>query len=80
MPRILGSRTGRDLGELNEREYELLMTLFKVSPEGRAPSPISPEAVERLVQSGASERLLAVVQKILRGHEDFEVDWEQDPD
>lgn len=79
MPRIFERPTGRHLGDLNEQEYTQLMSLFE-SPNDTQPAPIGPKAVERLVESGASERLLAVVRKILAGGGDFEVEWESDPD
>lgn len=80
MPRILDRRTGRQLGELSEQEYTQLMSLFEESPDDGLPAPVDPDAVERLAGSGASERLMMVVQKILQGCDDFEVEWEQDPD
>lgn len=80
MPRIFARPTGRHLGDLNEREYTQLMSLFSESPGDKQPASIGPDAVDRLAGSGASERLLMVVQEILQGCEDFEVEWEPDPD
>lgn len=80
MPRIFERSTGRHLGDLSEQEYTQLMSLFPESPDGSQPAPIDSAAAERLAGSGASERLLAVVQQILESGEDFEVEWESDPD
>jgi hypothetical protein len=80
MPRILGRLSGRNLGELDEHEYGQLMAVFEALPRGKTSSSSGPDVVERLTGSGASERLLAVVQQILRDGEDFEVEWEPDAD
>lgn len=76
MPRIYDRRTGRHLGWLSEQEWTQLMALLEEPTDDEMPSPIDPDAVEWLAESGASERLLAVVQQILQGREDFDLDWE----
>lgn len=75
MPRILDRTTGRQLGDLDEQEYAQLMSLL-----GKQPALTAPDVVDRLAGSGASGQLLAVVRQILEGGEDFEVEWESDPD
>lgn len=76
MPRIIDRRTGRNLGTLSEQEWSQLMALLEEPTDDEMPTPIDPEAVERLAESGASERLLTVVQQILQGREDFDLDFE----
>lgn len=76
MPRIYDRRTGRDLGMLSEQEWVQLMALLEEPTDDEMPSPIDPDAVERLAESGASDRLLSVVRQILQGREDFDLDWE----
>ena len=78
MPRIFDRRTGAHLGTLSEDECAQLMALFEESTRSEEPIPIDPELVERLAESGASERLLAVLGQILQGREDFDLDWEPD--
>lgn len=76
MPTIIDRRTGRELGRLSELEYTQLMSLFEESWDDELPAPIDPDALERLAESGASPRLMAVVMQILQGGEDFDVGWE----
>lgn len=78
MPRIFDRRTGAHLGTLSEEECAQLMTLFEESTRTFDPIPIDPELVEGLAESGASERLMAVLQQILQGREDFDLGWEPD--
>ena len=80
MPRIYDPRTGRDLGLLSEQDYTRLMAMMappcdQVPP----PGPLDPSVVEQLVDE-ASPPLRAVICAILDGCEDFEVEWEPDPD
>lgn len=78
MPRIYDRRSGTYLGWLNEEECEQLRTLFEEPTRIDEPAPIDPDAVERLAKAGASERLIAVLQQILQGREDFDLDYEPD--
>lgn len=78
MPRIIDRSSGRELGRLSELEYGQLMSLFEESWDDELPAPIDPDAIERLAESGASPRLMAVVMQILQGGEDFDVGWEPD--
>lgn len=78
MPRIFDRRTGKHLGRLSEDECAQLMALFAEPTRGEEPLPIDPDDVEQLAESGASDRLLAVLQQILQGREDFDIGWEPD--
>lgn len=76
MPRLIDRRTGTHLGELSEQEYVQLRALLEEYPDEGVPAAIDADALERLAESGASERLLAVARQILQGREDFDVGWE----
>ncbi len=78
MPRIIDRRTGNHLGTLTEEECAQLMALFEEPTRDDEPLPIDPEVLERFAESGASERLLAVLQQILQGREDFDLGFEPD--
>lgn len=78
MPRILDRRTGAHLGTLSQDECAQLMALFEESTRLDEPIPIDPDLVERIAESGASDRLVAVLQQILQGREDFDLGWEPD--
>lgn len=80
MPRIFDRRTGRDLGRLTEQDCAQLMSLFEEPTRDEEPTPIDPDAVERLAESGASDRLMIVVRQILQDDEDFDLGWEPDQD
>jgi len=75
MPTIVDRRTGRELGRLSELEYAQLMSLFEESWGEEPPSPIDPDALERLAESGASELLMTIATQILHG-EDVDVGWD----
>lgn len=82
MPRLIDRRTGRHLCTITEEEFVQLMSLFE-EPVGEGPAdeplmPIDPDLLERLAESGASERVLMVAQQILQGREDFDLGWEPD--
>ena len=78
MPRMIDRRTGAYLGTLSDEECSQLMTLFEESTRDEEPIPIDPDVVEGLAESGASERLMAVLQQILQGREDFDLGFEPD--
>jgi hypothetical protein len=78
MPRIIDRRTGAHLGRLTESEYAQLMALFEEPTRDEEPIPIDPEVVARLAESGASERLLSVLQQMLEGREDYDLGFEPD--
>ena len=78
MPRIVDRRTGNDLGTFTEEECAQLMALFDEPTRYEEPYPIDPDLVERFVESGASERLVVVLQQILQGREDFDIGIEPD--
>jgi hypothetical protein len=56
------------------------MSLFEEPTRDEEPTPIDPDAVERLAESGASDRLMTVVLQILQDDEDFDLGWEPDQD
>lgn len=78
MPRIIDRRTGNDLGTFTEQECDQLMALFAEPTRYEEPYPIDPEVIERFAESGASERLMTVVEQILQGREDFDIGIEPD--
>lgn len=78
MPRIFDRRTGKHLGWLTEHECAQLMALFEEPTRGEEPIPIDPDELEQFAESGASGRLLAVLQQILQDREDFDIGWEPD--
>lgn len=78
MPRMFDRRTGRQLGWLTDAECAQLMALFEEPTRAEEPIAIDPDTVERLAESGASDRLLAVLQQLLQGREDFDIGWEPD--
>lgn len=78
MPRIFDRRTGRHLGTLDADECAQLMALFEEPTRDEEPLPLDPDILERLAESGASDRLLLVVRQIMEGREDFDVGWEPD--
>lgn len=80
MPRMIDRRTGTYLGTLSDEECTQLMALFDEPTRDDEPLPIDPDVVERLAESGASERMLAVLQQILQGREDFDLGFEADTD
>ena len=78
MPRIVDQRTGRHLGTLDETECAQLMALFEEPTRGEEPIPIDPDIIERMAESGASDRLIAVLQQIMQDPEGFDPGWEPD--
>jgi hypothetical protein len=78
MPRIYDRRSGRYLGTLTDAECAQLMSLFEEPKREDDPITLDPDLVERMAEAGASERLLIVLQQILQGREDFDLDWEPD--
>ena len=76
--RIFDRRTGKRLGVLSEQECKQLMVLFEEPTRDEEPSLIDPDLLERFAESGASEQLITVVQQILQGREDFDLDFEPD--
>lgn len=78
MPRIVDRRTGSDLGTFTQEECAQLMALFDEPTRPEEPIAIDPDLVERFIESGASDRLVVVLQQILQGREDFDIGIEPD--
>jgi hypothetical protein len=78
MPRIIDRTTGRYLGTLTDQECAQLMTLFDEPTRTDEPFPFDPDLVEDLAESGASERVLAVLRQIQQGREDMDIGVEPD--
>lgn len=73
MPNIIDRRSGRFLGKLSERDCAQLMAIFEEPTRGEEPYPFDPEIILDLAEAGASEELLAVLQQLLQGREDFDL-------
>jgi hypothetical protein len=78
MPRLIDSRTGSVLGSFSSEEAAQLNALLREPSVSEEPFVIDPQVVERFAETGASDRLLAVLQQVLQGREDFALDWEAD--
>lgn len=78
MPRLFDRRTGHYLGWLTQEECTQIMALFEEPRRDEEPSALDPDVLQRMAEAGASERLLAVLEQILQGREDFDLDWEPD--
>lgn len=78
MPRIVDRTTGRYLGTLTDQESAQLMALFDEPTRTDEPFPFDPDLIDDLAESGASERVLAVLQQIQQGKEDLDLDVEPD--
>ncbi|MCF7220356.1 hypothetical protein [Marilutibacter chinensis] len=78
MPRLYDRRSGRYLGKLSEHECNRLMSLFEEPGREDDPIPLDPELIERWAEAGASDLLLSILQQLLEGSDDFDLDWEPD--
>jgi hypothetical protein len=76
MPTMVDQRSGRYLGDFSEQECAQLMALLNTPPSSEEPVLIDPDVVERLAESGASERMLVVLQQVLQDREDFVLGWD----
>ena len=81
MPRLVDRRTGQPLGTFSVEESAQLSALLAAPSTSEEPYVVDPEIVERFAERGGiSDRLLAVLQQVLQGREDFAFDWETDAD
>jgi hypothetical protein len=79
MARIFDRRTGRELARLTDEEFTQFLELFEEPVHADEPTTLDPAALDRLADAGATGPLLILVQEILAGREDLDIDWDTDP-